>query len=415
VIEAPVVLLAWMYVAAATVGVTAAAIIWRHRMVGGARPLALMLAAAALWAICDAVELRMPTADARRLVSQVQYLGVVSAAPFFLQAAFGLAGRAHLPTPWIAAIWSVPLASLAVAWTSHAHQWLWTAIRVPAGGLGPGLYEYGWWFWVLAADHYLLSAIGLLVLARATRRVRQPFRAPLALVALAVALPWAGNLVYVFKLGPWPGVNWLALTTIASGLLLAWLARRGALFDVLPAAREAIAALIADAVVVVDDTGRTLLANPAAERLLGVAASGGGVPPRVLEALAIVPRGDRSPAPVELALDGPDGPGWLEVQRGDVRDRWGAPAAHLIVARDISRRKRIEGEREALIADLSAALGRIHTLEGLLPICAHCKKIRDDAGQWRGLEAYFESRTSVEFTHGICPDCARAFFGDVPP
>lgn len=406
-------LVGWLYVAAATAGILAAAIMWSHRGKAGARALALMLAASALWAFCDAVELRLPTVEGRRLVSQIQYFGVVSAAPFFLHAAFGLAGRTtRLPFAWVAAIWSVPLVTLAVAWTSHAHRLLWTAIHVPDGGRGPGIYEYGWWFWVLTADHYLLSALGMLVLVRASRRVRQPFRAPLVLVAAAIALPWIGNIVYVFKLGPWPGVNWLALSIIGSGLLLAWLALREGLFDTLPAAREAIVELIADGVVVVDEAGRRLMANPAAERLLALPPGGGAVPDALLEALAITPHGDRSAAPVEIALDVAGEPRWLEVQRGDVLDRWGAPVAHLIVARDIARRKRIEGEREALIADLSAALGRIQTLEGLLPICAHCKKIRDDAGHWKGLEAYFESRTSVEFTHGICPDCSRAFFDD---
>ena len=107
---------------------------------------------------------------------------------------------------------------------------------------------------------------------------------------------------------------------------------------------------------------------------------------------------------------GEDAGRWLEVRRGGVQDRWGADVAHLVVVRDISRRKRVEQEREALIADLSAALGRIRTLEGLLPICAHCKQIRDDAGSWKPMESYFESRTSVEFTHGICPDCLNEFF-----
>jgi PAS domain-containing protein len=406
-------LVGWLYVAAATAAVLAAAIMWSHRRTAGARHLALMLAASALWAFCDALELRLPTVEGRRFVSQIQYLGVVSASPFFLHAALGLAGRTmRLPLTWIAAIWSVPVVTLAVAWTSHAHRLLWTAIHVPDGGYGPGIYEYGWWFWVLTADHYLLSTLGLLVLVEASRRVRQPFRAPLVLVAAAIALPWIGNIVYVFKLGPWPGVNWLALSLIVSGLLLAWLALREGLFDTLPAAREAIVELIADAVVVVDLAGRRLMANPAARRLLALPPGRGVVPGALLEALAISPPGDRSAAPVEIALDVAGEPRWLEAQRGDVLDRWGAPVAHLIVARDIARRKRIDAEREALIADLSAALGRIQTLEGLLPICAHCKKIRDDAGHWKHVEAYFESRTGVEFTHGICPDCSRAFFDD---
>lgn len=402
----------FLYAAAAITAVVAAAIVWSHRSRPGAQPLALMLAATGLWAACDAIELTLATAGARRLVSQVQYFGVVSAAPLFLHAAFALAGRTTpLPRLWVAAIWVVPAITLAVAWTSAWHDWLWTAIHVPAAGIGPGVYEYGFWFWVLAADHYILSAIGLVVLVRATRRVRRAFRAPLLLVALAVALPWVGNIVYVFKLGPWPGFNWLGVSLIGSGLVFSWLSLREGLFDMLPA-REAITELLAEAVVVVDDRGEVLMANPAAGGMLQLT-TGGRVPDPLLRALAIAPAGDRSNAPIEVQLPG-DGEGrWLEVRRGDVHDRWGAEVAHLVVVRDISRRKRVEQEREALIADLSAALGRIRTLEGLLPICAQCKKIRDDAGTWKPLESYFESRTSVEFTHGICPDCSSDFFASL--
>jgi GAF domain-containing protein len=54
---------------------------------------------------------------------------------------------------------------------------------------------------------------------------------------------------------------------------------------------------------------------------------------------------------------------------------------------------------------LAEALDRVQTLQGLLPICAWCKRIRDDAGYWAKVEAYFHERTGVDFTHGICPEC----------
>ncbi len=64
-------------------------------------------------------------------------------------------------------------------------------------------------------------------------------------------------------------------------------------------------------------------------------------------------------------------------------------------------------ERERLIADLQAALGKIKTLRGMLPICSSCKKIRDDAGYWSQIEAYLSQHSEAEFTHSICPDCMR--------
>jgi len=69
-------------------------------------------------------------------------------------------------------------------------------------------------------------------------------------------------------------------------------------------------------------------------------------------------------------------------------------------------------ELEKLNQNLQHALTEVRTLSGLLPICAHCKKIRDDKGYWNQIETYMAKRIDVEFTHGICPSCAEKFFPD---
>jgi PAS domain S-box-containing protein len=81
-----------------------------------------------------------------------------------------------------------------------------------------------------------------------------------------------------------------------------------------------------------------------------------------------------------------------------------------IVLRDITERKRQEKERLRLIEELTEALKRVKTLNGLLPICASCKKIRNDGGYWEQVETYIRSRSNAEFTHGICPDCVRLLY-----
>jgi membrane protein CcdC involved in cytochrome C biogenesis len=62
---------------------------------------------------------------------------------------------------------------------------------------------------------------------------------------------------------------------------------------------------------------------------------------------------------------------------------------------------------------LQKALDEIKTLSGMIPICASCKKIRDDKGYWRAVEHYIEEHTTAEFTHGICPDCAAKLYPDL--
>ncbi len=81
--------------------------------------------------------------------------------------------------------------------------------------------------------------------------------------------------------------------------------------------------------------------------------------------------------------------------------------AHDEIRLEIEERKRIQREKDQLIIELRAALSKVKVLSGLLPICSECKKIRDDTGYWNQLEAYIGKHSNAEFTHGICPDCAR--------
>jgi PAS domain S-box-containing protein len=86
----------------------------------------------------------------------------------------------------------------------------------------------------------------------------------------------------------------------------------------------------------------------------------------------------------------------------------------LAILQDISERKRMLAEREQLIHELRHALLEVKTLEGILPTCAYCKRIRDDRGQWQQFELYIRERSDAEFSHGICPECREVHFGNIP-
>lgn len=77
------------------------------------------------------------------------------------------------------------------------------------------------------------------------------------------------------------------------------------------------------------------------------------------------------------------------------------------------QRKKNEAERERLIHELQAALAEVKRLSGLLPICASCKSIRNDQGYWQQIERYMGEHAEVQFSHGICPDCARKLYPEL--
>jgi len=80
--------------------------------------------------------------------------------------------------------------------------------------------------------------------------------------------------------------------------------------------------------------------------------------------------------------------------------------------RDITARKSAELEREQVILEWQEALAKVKTLSGMLPVCASCKKIRDDQGYWQQIEAYISDHSEAEFSHGICPECAEKIYGE---
>jgi len=91
-------------------------------------------------------------------------------------------------------------------------------------------------------------------------------------------------------------------------------------------------------------------------------------------------------------------------------DEQGRPLRAAGTHRDITGRKQAEAEREQIIAELQTALAQVKQLSGLLPICANCKKIRDDTGYWHQVEVYIRDRTDADFSHGICPDCKEKLY-----
>jgi AmiR/NasT family two-component response regulator len=83
---------------------------------------------------------------------------------------------------------------------------------------------------------------------------------------------------------------------------------------------------------------------------------------------------------------------------------------------DLLELRRLTAELQRRNEELQLALGNVRTLSGLLPICAHCKKIRDDAGYWHQVELYLQKHAEVKFSHGLCPDCYKTFYpGFRPP
>jgi hypothetical protein len=87
--------------------------------------------------------------------------------------------------------------------------------------------------------------------------------------------------------------------------------------------------------------------------------------------------------------------------------------AHRVLELEMDERKRAEEEKDKLILELQEALAKIKTLSGMLPICASCKKIRNDRGYWQQIESYMNEHSEIRFSHGLCPECAKKLYPDM--
>ena len=103
-----------------------------------------------------------------------------------------------------------------------------------------------------------------------------------------------------------------------------------------------------------------------------------------------------------------------------VSNRWFEIHAHpaqnnglTVYFRDVSDRKLGELRLRETLEERDAALERVQLLSGLLPICAACKKIRDDEGNWHQVESYISQHSQAKFSHGMCPACGKQYYGEL--
>jgi PAS domain S-box-containing protein len=101
---------------------------------------------------------------------------------------------------------------------------------------------------------------------------------------------------------------------------------------------------------------------------------------------------------------------WLEIHAYPAQN--GGLTAY---SSDVSDRKLAEMRLRETLAERDAALDRVRLLSGLLPICAACKRIRDDDGNWRQIESYISQHSQAKFSHGMCPDCGKQYYGELWP
>jgi PAS domain S-box-containing protein len=386
-----------------------------RRPTRAARVLVALCAAGFLWNVANAAEVLASGLAGKLIWANIEYPAIV-AVPllWFLFVSEYIGHHKRLRPRWLLPLSVIPVLTSVLVW---ADPWL-GLVRygfrlVSNGNLTAVAKSYGPLFYVACVYDYGLVLAGIAMLWVVARHGQRIYRRQAALILACSIVPWVLNLLYVGGHSPVRRLDLTAPGFAFSSLMVLWSITRYQALTLVPAAHDRVVSSIGDGVVVLDESGRIVDLNPAATELL----RGSGKD-------LIGRRGaDIGGAATELArrFRSPQ-EGRSEVAIGDgsaqhhfdlalsALDTGGATSGWVAVLRDISERKAAEREREALIAELRDALTHIHDLRGLIPICASCRRIRDDTGYWQQVEDYFGRYPDFAFTHGICPECAAKLY-----
>ncbi len=362
----------------------------------------------------NSLEVLAPTVESTLFFMQLCYLFIVSIPLRLFFFSLSVTGRSSWIPRSPALVWSLPAVAFVLALTNRYHHLNWRELAWFASGpfVLVRAVSYGPWFWLIWSTMEIAVLVGCgLTLASVVAHGRNPSRHS-ALILVGTLVPVAANAVYVLRLIAGWQKDFSAVAFGAAGILFAVGVLRGRLFDLVPIARRKLVDALADPLVVVDRAGAVVDANPAARAAFGIVPGHARADAdpflATLEGLRAADAAFAAGGTAELS---PDGERWYEVRTAEIRPR-SRRTFRLYAMRDITERRRLMDEKDSLAERLTRALAEVKTMQGIVPICASCKKVRDDQGFWQQVENFVASRTMAEFSLGLCPDCRERLYPD---
>ncbi|PSP52916.1 histidine kinase [Halobacteriales archaeon QH_7_68_42] len=327
---------------------------WYFRETPGARFVAVLMAAVAVWAFGDGMALASPTLEGKVVWTRVAW-SVSGLVPL---AWLGTV-LAHADRDWrldgrqVAVLLVEPVAFLALVWTNGDHELVWTDFSTDiVGGSVVLTREFGLAFWAHHAYSYFLVAVGCVVLVGLNFRTNRRFRSQNTALLVAAAAPLFANTASVSGLLP-PQYDLTALGFVVTGLAVAAAVFREDLLTVAPATRklgrETVVDDMDDEVLILDAEGRVVDLNPAAERLLGTTTDEAvGRPLAAVdrafgEAVAALETGQ-----AELELDGADGRRYYDARVSTLEGAYPTTSGRVVSLRDVTDRRQREQRLDVL-------------------------------------------------------------------
>jgi diguanylate cyclase (GGDEF)-like protein/PAS domain S-box-containing protein len=258
------------FLAAALIGATGTLTAWHRRRAHGGLSLSLMLMAVTLWNLAGFMEVSVIGLPDKIVWSKVMYLGAHLAPVFFLLFTFQFTNvqRRLIPRD-IFLLFLLPVLTILLAATNEWHHLIWRDFSPGPPGSNLYIYHHGIWFWIETLYISGILLVGTVILFRFAMRSREIFRYQGAALILGALFPWAGFILYILPINPFPGLDLTAISFTFCGAILVFSLLRLHFLELIPVAREYLIENMVDGLLVLDQKNRIIDINPAARRLLG--------------------------------------------------------------------------------------------------------------------------------------------------
>jgi len=410
----------WLLLASTVITAALGLYAWRHRIVLGATPFAVLMFLAALWSFANGLEMAGTDLSTKLFWANVQYLAYVTIPVAWLALALQISGRGEWLTRRNLALLAIePTITLILVWADPVFGLVRRNIHLDTVGSFPVIAKtFGPWFWVHAAYTYFLLAATLFLFVQALWRDPPIYRRQHLTLLIGAGAPLAWNVLYNFGLSPIPRHDIAPAVLSLSGVIVAWGLFRFRLFDIMPVARGEVVAGMKHGVIVLDVQDRVVDMNRAARKMLGQEKADGtiGLPakrafvswPELAEQVA-------NPAPVQTEVNidqaGANLPHTFSLRISSLTDRHGRPLGRVIILNDITERKGVAArlsrqqqalavleERERLACELHDSLGQVLGYVNVQAQAAQTLLARDKPAQARErLEQLAEAARSAQF------------------
>jgi len=381
---------------------------WLNRQLVAAKSLACLMAMVAVMAIGGWLVALSDTAQTATMWYYIRFIAFTLAPVAHITFALEFLGKGRWLTRWtVGALLAVPMVTLTLLFTNPS--FVIRPLFTFSGGVLVWDFRFGPWFIVHASYNYVMLFGTLFLLTWNTIRSTGVKRLHAALMVAGMIPPIAIDAISTAHLIPrnWALLLGPAALTVMGGVFALNILRFRLL--ALPPLALRIVNSISDPLYVEDADRLLVFVNEALCRLTGQPKEEmlGRSTREVLPSIALVDTES------EQTLSDATGAMRIFVAQRTHYAEPGGAAFHIGIMREITERKKTEAERERLIAKLQNALAQVKTLTGLLPVCAWCKKIRDDGGYWQEVEAYVTIHSNAQVTSSLCPDCKHTHFPDV--